>query len=225
MKLIQLEPTKISAVVQEYFEALADERIAVIIVGANNGNIEDFLTGYLDRPSVSAILVEPVRHLFRALHEKFGDYGNLRFENSAIYRRNCRKSIFRLQCADGLPGWVEGLGSFDRSVIGSHEAEVTEVRNRIVSELVSCITFKALVKKYDVGRINILQIDTEGYDAEVVRLIDLKECRPDIIIVEYRHMTFYQYYLLLEYFEDHNYCVRKNIDSMDLIAVDNDCIP
>jgi len=35
MKLIQLEPTKISAVVQEYFEALADERIAVIIVGAN----------------------------------------------------------------------------------------------------------------------------------------------------------------------------------------------
>jgi FkbM family methyltransferase len=224
MKFIEPDRTKISAVVQEYFKALADDDKCLVVIGANNGLIEDFLTKYLDLPSVNAILVEPIRHLYLELQEKFRDFDNIQTENVAIYQRNCRKRIYRLGDSNGLPAWVEGLGSFDRAVISSHEAEVTEMKKRIVPELVTCITFNALLKKYHIKRIHILQIDTEGYDSEIVRMIDFIQCRPDIVIVEYRHMTFYQYYLLLEFFEERNYCIRKNIDSMDLIAVDNECV-
>jgi len=89
---------------------------------------------------------------------------------------------------------------------------------------VNCITFNSLMKKYNVERINILQIDTEGYDYDIIKLIDFDRFRPDLILLEYLHLTYYQYFAAIDLLRSNNYRVYRNKGSMDLLAVDNEIL-
>ena len=48
-----------------------------------------------------------------------------------------------------------------------------------------CLTFDELVRQYDVEHIDLLQIDTEGYDAEIIKSIDFSKIKPSIIRFEH----------------------------------------
>ena len=78
-----------------------------------------------------------------------------------------------------------------------------------------------LLKKYKIDRINILQIDTEGYDYDIIFSINFKQIRPDIIIFEYLHLTYYQCFALINLLEENDYKVNRNKNSFDIIAIDN----
>ena len=178
---------------------------------------------YLLNDNVKGILVEPVKHLFTELKENFKSNSNFHFENAAIYKRNGKKSFFRVNAnkENKLPQWTQGLGSFNKNNIDLHNADINFISKFILKETVNCITFKSLLKKYKVDHISILQIDTEGYDFDILKTIDFNLIRPDIIIIEYLHITTYQYFAALNLLQNHNYKVSKNKDAFDLIAIDN----
>ena len=199
---------------------MEDEDLNMVIVGANNGDLKDFLTPYLSRSNVSAVLVEPVGDLFHELEQRFAGAANLRFENSAIGARTCRKTIYRVGKHEGMPEWSQGLGSFSKDVILGHENQVAGLRKHVIAEKVSCITFGKLMEKHGLKTVNLLQVDTEGHDYEIMKSLDLGKVRPDVIIAEYLHMTFYQYFALVTLLMDNNYRVSKSDESFDLIAVD-----
>jgi len=224
MKFQDIFYTSIDEVLRLYFEAAAGNDVFVIVIGANNGNIKDFLTDYLYNENVKGVLVEPVRYLFIDLQEKYKQNTGLYFENSAIYKRNGRINMYRVNNSEHLPDWTQGLGSLSRKVIDYHAAEIENLNSHIVKEQVKCISFAHLIKKYNLTTVNILQIDTEGLDFEIIGLIDFNTLRPDIIIFEFMHLTFYQYHAAINFLQRHNYHVSKNENSMDIIAVDNDIL-
>lgn len=46
-----------------------------------------------------------------------------------------------------------------------------------------------MIKKNNVDKVNVVAIDTEGFDYEVIKLIDFNEVHPDLIIFENKHLT------------------------------------
>jgi FkbM family methyltransferase len=224
MYYIPLNSISINEVLDTYFEQMESEDINMVIVGANNGELKDFLTPHLSRSNVSAVLVEPVAELFHELERRFAGAANLHFENSAIGRRTCRKTIYRVGKREGLPEWSRGLGSFSKEVILGHENQVAGLRKYVIPEKVSCITFSKLMEKHGLQVVNILQVDTEGHDHEIITSLDLNKVRPDVIIAEYMHMTFYQYFALITLLMDNNYRVSKSNESFDLVAVDEEIL-
>jgi hypothetical protein len=50
------------------------------------------------------------------------------------------------------------------------------------------LSFSALLKKHGVTKIDLLQIDVEGYDFQIIRSIDFKQIAPKIIHFEYANL-------------------------------------
>ena len=51
------------------------------------------------------------------------------------------------------------------------------------------ITFQSLIDKYRLTCIDLLQIDTEGYDYEILKMVFSTKIRPHIINFEFVHLT------------------------------------
>ena len=51
----------------------------------------------------------------------------------------------------------------------------------------NCITFNDLIKKYKVKKIDLLHIDTEGYDYEILKTLDFK-IKPNMILFEHKNL-------------------------------------
>jgi FkbM family methyltransferase len=211
----------IGEIINLYFEKNCLNEVNVVVVGANNGEIPDFLTNHLLKANVTGILIEPVSYLYEKLKIKFAGANNLKIENSAIYKRNGKKKIYRLNKPEYFPHWSEGLGTLKKNIILDHKNQIRDIEKHIVNETVNCITFDKLFKKHGLKEIQLLQIDTEGSDYEILMSLDLEQYRPDMIILEYLHMTFYQYYALVKFLRARNYKVIKNLSSLDLMAIDN----
>jgi len=224
MQFNEIVYTSAENILEIYFRDLKEDEIFVIVIGANNGELVDFLSTYLALPKVTGILVEPVSYLFKELQEKYGDNKKFYLENSAVYSSNRKKNIFRIDRSKDLPNWTNGLGSFNKGNLILHKTDVPDIGSQVVKELVNCITFNSLMKKYNVERINILQIDTEGYDYDIIKLIDFDRFRPDLILLEYLHLTYYQYFAAIDLLRSNNYRVYRNKGSMDLLAVDNEIL-
>jgi len=224
MEFSEIVFTSAENILEIYFRNLEKEDIFVIVIGANNGDLKDFLCPYLTLPNVKGILVEPIKYLFKELQEKYTNNDSFHLENSAIYSSNRKKKMFRLNRSDDFPDWINGLGSFNRENLILHEIDIPKINSQVVKEFVNCITFNALMKKYAVENINILQIDTEGYDYDIIKLIDFNRYRPDIILLEYLHLTYYQYFAAINLLRSNKYKVYRNKGSLDLIAIDDEIL-
>ncbi len=51
------------------------------------------------------------------------------------------------------------------------------------------MTINNLVSKHKLPRIDLLQIDTEGFDYEVLKQIDFEDMAPQIIHYEHKHLS------------------------------------
>lgn len=59
------------------------------------------------------------------------------------------------------------------------------------SRVIKTISFKTLIEKYNIKKIDFLKIDTEGYDFEILKMFpwELTELNPVIIKVERKHVN------------------------------------
>ena len=225
MRYVPMKVVNIAEILNEYICNFDNNPCYAMVIGANDGKLEDFLTSYFDRENLTAILVEPVADLHEALLKKFSLFKNLCFENVAIDKKNKTRAIYKLKHSDCLPDWTKGLASFSKKVITSHDDQIAGIKDLIIKQKVKCVTISSLLKKYRFPELNILQIDTEGYDFEIVKTIDFKLNRPEIIIFEHMHLTFYTYYAAINFLDEKNYFVARNDNSFDLIAVDRGYVP
>ncbi|HTE40569.1 MAG TPA: FkbM family methyltransferase, partial [Steroidobacteraceae bacterium] len=83
-----------------------------------------------------------------------------------------------------LPPWARGLASFDRNHLVKHGIPEHAIR----STRVICKPLMALLEEHGFTDANLLQIDVEGYDAEVLRMIDFKRLRPQLIKYEHKNL-------------------------------------
>ncbi|HZS60998.1 MAG TPA: FkbM family methyltransferase [Gemmatimonadaceae bacterium] len=165
--------------------------VCYLQIGAFDGIAGDPIYALIDRHALRGILVEPQRRAFDQLKTNYARFDTSRFVfiNAAVAAENGSKTLYRVAPADGDPEWLPQLASFDRQVIASHAHLIPNLESRIAADQVRCVTVSTLLEEAGVERIDLLQIDAEGYDAEILRLFDVPRRRPAIVRFEHKHLS------------------------------------
>jgi FkbM family methyltransferase len=157
-----------------------------IQIGANDGITDDVFRTYILDHSLEGVLVEPQPGPFARLVQNYQEHSGLRFENAAIGRSDGIAPLY------GFTGTLKDL-PLDVFTSFSYDQVATVKKNldipfRIERYDVPTMTFQTLLSKYGVKKLDILIIDTEGYDFEILKMIDFGVVCPAIIQFEYTHL-------------------------------------
>jgi FkbM family methyltransferase len=182
----------IRTILRGFARATAGHAVMFVQIGSNDGVTSDPLRGFTQVHGWSGVLVEPVPYVFSCLRQMRGSDHRIRLENAAIADHDGESEFFHLRQRgpeDKLPEWYDQIGSFSLQTILSHEEYIPRLRDLLVTTTVKSITFESLCAKYGIERFDLLHIDTEGYDWEILRRIDLDRHRPTVVLYEHSHLT------------------------------------
>jgi FkbM family methyltransferase len=212
-------------VIQNY--CTSNDNIFFIQIGANDGI--DEITEIRRMYNWKGLMVEPIPSTFNnMILLNQSDLGII-FENVAISKTTTKRTIYRIAISNLK--WATALTSFNSQIIIDHIengfvkecAEIegiilpNDINDIISTETVQGITFHDLLRKHNIINVDILLIDTEGYDYEILKQIDFKRIQPSIIIYEHKHLKKCIHMISLLYLKFKGYKVF--IDSADTIAV------
>ena len=140
-----------------------DTSFFFIQIGANDGFTNDPLHGLILKHGLRGILIEPLDWSFSALSERYRGNDRVLLENVAISREDGYVSMY-------VP--IGSEGSVDRSQKSSiMEGNTAKHFGGIGSKMVRAktMTVQSLVKKHGIGKVTLLQIDTEGFDYQIIK--------------------------------------------------------
>lgn len=188
-------------------------------VGANDGSKGDYLDTYVRSLGWTGILIEPIPYVFDGLSRRHGSNPNLTLANVAIAHEDGTAELYYLPKDEhsDLPSWYDALATFRKDVLLKHEPWIPDIASRIQTIEVPTATFESLCRTYGVEGIDLLQIDTEGYDYEVIRQVDLDAHRPALILYEHLHLAPDDRRACEDLVHSHGYTTVSNV--MDTVAI------
>jgi FkbM family methyltransferase len=149
-------------------------------IGAHDGVCDDPLRKYVTRYHWRGLLVEPQPKVFARLVENYRGEPQLRFENAAVAERDGTRTLYAIP---------EGVEVSAATCLATFNPQV--LRDRVgyrvpIEELtIPALSLPTLLGKHGVGRVDLLQIDTEGYDYEILKTVDFEKVRPTVIHFEH----------------------------------------
>jgi FkbM family methyltransferase len=186
----------------------------IIQVGANDGVRDDFLNKCLNK-SISIIFVEPIPSAFERLKYNYRNYKKAIFLNKAADTKKTKKKIFSINpkfsnhyengYKDGDKEWLSVLASFEKKHLKNHGIK----EKHIISKNISTLTFKEIIQKYNFFNLDLIVIDTEGFDAILVmNFLKTINSRP-IIVFEHLHISRNNLESVLKILNKNNYSIIK----------------
>lgn len=204
-------------------EALAGlPSVFFVQVGSNDGAQGDPIHRFArDDARWAGIFIEPVGYLFERLRANYAGDKRFVFENVAIAAERGSARFYSVSerakaaLGDRLPYWYDQLGSFDRNHIVKHLDGLLEP---YIKELeLPCLPLQEVLDRNHAAHIDLLHIDTEGYDWQVLRQFDLARYRPRVVLYEHRHLPPADRSAARERLRQHGY--RLSNDASDTLAI------
>lgn len=188
-------------------------------VGANDGLKLDPLRPHILARQWSGIMIEPVPYVFEQLAAQYRSHPRIMLEKVAVAEHDGTAELYYLpeSSDETLPDWYDALASFRRDVLLKHEDFIPDIASRITSIEVPCLTFESICDKHEVDTIDLVQMDTEGYDAEVIKLIDLERYSPKLVMFEHLHLDSDDWQECLTRLRRHGY--EDLSDHMDTVCL------
>jgi len=179
---------------KEYLEKILGSKydIKFIQIGSNDGKSGDPLRNHIIKNNWKGILIEPVHYIYEKLKENYiGYHERLIFVNKAVANDNNPLKFYRLQESSNphLPEWYDQLGTFDKKTLLKHKNEIPNFDKLLVEEEIGVISIQELVKTYHFDDVNLIHIDTEGFDYEILKLIPFKDISVEILLFERKHLS------------------------------------
>jgi FkbM family methyltransferase len=180
-------PRLIDAFEEQYDSA------SVLEIGANDHIKYDNVEPLLRSGRWSGVLVEPVPYIFKRLEQRYADVPGVKLANVAIADRDGSLPFFYLAEAppgeeDSLPDWYHEIGSFSRENVLTHARSIPGLEERIVEAQIPALTVASLFERNAVEHVDLVVIDTEGYDAEIVKAFPFDRYRPRLLVYEHFHL-------------------------------------
>jgi FkbM family methyltransferase len=157
-------------------------------IGAYNGRDGDPVHSFVKNGLLRGCLLEPQHEAFSQLKETYRGLDGILLINAAIADQCGKRTLFYIPPGTPGPAWQYQLASFFPQTIRKH-TEIQNLDELIVSKDVDCVTFDWLFENIGVDHIDVLVIDTEGYDFEVLKLFNLSARLPSVIHYEYKHLS------------------------------------
>jgi FkbM family methyltransferase len=175
--------------------------LTVIQVGANDGFNHDPIVKFIKRDNWHGVLLEPQKYVHDTFLSKMhATDNNMHTINAALDYEDGERSIYNI--AFSKARWATGLSSLNKSVIeesisNGHIAMRAlkegvalpkHLKDYISEEKIIAISPKTLLNQYQINKIDLLQIDAEGFDYEIIKMLDIEKTQPGMIIFEDSHL-------------------------------------
>jgi FkbM family methyltransferase len=181
-------------------------RFRFVQVGAHNGVSNDWLYNPVRKFGLKGILIEPQPSIFRDLQSNYSDCNTVILENVAISSRNGIQPLYTIKESLEFLQYANQVASFSydhiRRELAKHltkgaRPEVRKALRTLGLQVADCIeaqtvktcTFETVLDKYAIENYNLLQIDTEGYDYEIIKMAGIDKVRPSLINYEHEHLS------------------------------------
>ena len=173
------------------------KQLTFLQVGANDGFINDPLHIFIKRDNWTGVLLEPQPDVYNdfliKLHRKRPGITAI---NAALDQNDGTRPLYKLSIS--TERWATGLSSFNRELLEEKLTDGSMKKNLrrqgitlpdnkddcITSVEVATISPATLLKKFDGKGLDLLAIDTEGFDYEILKMLDLNRIAPEVIIYE-----------------------------------------
>jgi FkbM family methyltransferase len=175
-----------------YLDKLSNHNVFVQI-GTNDGNDKFKELVYKYKPQL-IILVEPNGQLYNSIKEQYRgieNESNVIIVNKCIYEKNDEEVSLFIPAKDGVygnpgvqPERALGNYTYNNKHFSLIPMNDWGQKNNMVEIKSKTITFNTLCDQYNITHINYLQIDTEGYDSQIITSIDFNKINIDIIRYE-----------------------------------------
>jgi FkbM family methyltransferase len=150
-------------------------------IGAHDGVHGDPVRPFVDKYHWRGLLVEPQPEIYKRLVANYASEPQLMFAKAAVARENGRATLYAFKKSPDLPDHATMLTSFNRNALlyngHGYKGEIEPV-------IVPALDLKTLLSKHKINHVDLLQIDTEGYDYEIIKLLADCPVRPEIIHFE-----------------------------------------
>ena len=177
-------------------------QVTIIQVGANDGMTHDPVHKFIKRDNWKGVLLEPQKYVYEKFLSKiYSKNPGISTVNAAMGEKDGFLSMYKIGFNEDR--WASGLTTFNKEVLEkqfesgyvaakakANKVSVPEDRNQwIVEEKVEVLSFNTLLDRYKLNKVHLLQIDTEGFDYEVIKMVNFGRIKPDLIIYESAHFS------------------------------------
>jgi FkbM family methyltransferase len=151
-------------------------------IGACDGRSFDSFYDVVVKHRLRGLVIEPLPDLYKELRANYAAYSSVVPLNVGLHSTAKEIAMYRISPeAKDLPEWVKGIASMD-----PEDHKLYNVPTEyVITEIVPCMSWKQLVEQHKLTRIDYLQLDTEGYDFEILDMLDFTQLRPAVIKFEH----------------------------------------
>lgn len=182
---------RLEYIVYHHLEKIKERPFFIVQIGAFDGtSFDDAVNEFLRDSRFRGLLVEPQPAVFSRLRNEYEGNGRVILENAAVAAEDGEVTLYTFDTSDPeLPNWFEGCASFDKEVALKFADRYPKARENLRSIQVLGLTLQSLLSKHQFQEVDFLQIDVEGFDYEVIKMVDFKNCKPAIIRFEKLHLS------------------------------------
>jgi len=174
--------------------------ITFLQIGANDGFIYDPLQKFIKRDNWRGVMLEPQPYVFHEflvkIHSKRPEITPV---NAALSLADGKTNLYTV--AFSKERWATGLSSFNKELLlekfrdgtipkkaAKEGIPLPESEEDWIEEIeIIAISPESLMNKFGGRKIDLLAIDTEGFDFEILKMLDLRSMAPDVIVYEEEH--------------------------------------
>lgn len=217
---------------QSVFDAIGSESaVRFLQIGAMDGVSFDPMHAAVRRYGWSGTFVEPMPEYIERLRRNMTGLPNLNFVQTAIAEASGRRAMHRVRPqaveTGRVPPWAAGLSSLVPERTPLSGKGLTAEQNQLVqAEMetieVDCLSFADFEAAHGIAGFDVLLIDTEGYDWNVLRQIDLARHAPKCVHLEIVHLPPDEIALAISLLRDAGYACYAMDDGNDLLALRHD---
>ena len=154
--IFNLDIKKREIKINEIYFKLLKGKICIFDVGANTGQSIDRFNNALNNPIIHSF--EPVPECFEKLVQKYYNYNNVILNNFAAGNKNIKKKFYVNKLSYN--------SSFLKSNLNYHQKKFYKKEKNII---VQSITLDKYIKDKKINKIDILKIDTQGYELNILK--------------------------------------------------------
>jgi FkbM family methyltransferase len=157
-------------------------------VGAYDGLVRDPLRKFIAACGWRGVMLEPQPGPASRLRALYEDAPDIVILEAAVDASRRRRSLYTVEC-DELPNWAGGMASFERQHLVRHDYVVPGIEAKIRELSVECVTFDDVLDRLPAARLDVLQIDAEGADADLIALFPFERMAPAIVHWEVKNLS------------------------------------
>ena len=144
-------------------------------IGTNNGK-DLFREKVIKDLPDCVILVEPNKELIDEIKKNYNNIKNVYIYNNAIYYNDDETVELYIPAKNGIIGTCADNGIvYDDSHFSLLPMNDWGNKNNMVKITSKSITFDKICSIHSITNIDYLQIDTEGFDSEIIQMINLSK--------------------------------------------------